>query len=151
MQQQTIEKDDNNNWIPQPSTNILRPPQIIECSLLQGKQGDSLRIDIRQQDLTMDVHLLRIAFHSRFTICQISLNTVTQVFSIHAQVPDSNFINFDLSKVPIYLVVVQEHTVIDSWLVGYFCYVSSPTKKRSSSDPDTNNEPKRQKSGTVSN
>lgn len=134
----------DNKWIPQPSSNLFKPPQILEVVPIQGQENDNFRIDIQQSSVAVDINSLKIAFNTCFTNCQCSVNTVTQLFSIHTQVPSSTLVSCnDLSRVPIYLAVVQQHNVLDSWFIGYFSYYS---RKRSSSDFDTD-EAKRARSG----
>lgn len=123
----------DDKWIPQPSTNQLKQPRIIDFGPLEGQHGDAYHIDFSIQNL--DTNLLRIAFDSCFTTCHLTVDTVTQVFTVHTTVPNSNILSCaDLSRVPVYLVVVQNNTkILDSWFVGYFAYYS---RKRASAEFD---------------
>ncbi|KAI8641893.1 hypothetical protein BD408DRAFT_417287 [Parasitella parasitica] len=123
-----------NKWIPQPSTNMFKPPQIIEYGPLQGKAGDSYRVDINLQNL--NASLLRIAFNSCFTACHFALNTVTQIITIHTTVPSATIVACnDMSRIPIYIVVVQEGKILDSWFIGYFAYQVSRKRVSTEFDP----------------
>lgn len=126
----------DDKWIPQPSTNQLKQPRILDFGPLQGQHGDTYHIDFTIQNL--DTNLLRIAFDSCFTTCHLTIDTVTQVFRIHTTVPNSNILSSaDLSRVPVYLVAVQDSTkILDSWFVGYFAYYS---RKRASAEFDMGN------------
>lgn len=101
------------------------------------------RVAIQQSSLTFDINLLQIAFDDCFTNCHCSVDNVNQIFSVHTQVPSIASVSSNPSKVPIYLAVVQQHNVLDSWFIGYFSFIS---RKRSSSDFDTD-EAKRSRSG----
>ncbi|GAN01915.1 conserved hypothetical protein [Mucor ambiguus] len=120
-----------NKWIPQPSTNLLKPPQIIEYGPLQGQAGDNFHVDLNSHNL--DANTLRIAFNSCFTTCHCTLNTVTQIITLHTTVPSATMVACnDMSRIPIYIVVVQDEKILDSWFIGYFSY--HLTRKRASTE-----------------
>ncbi|KAI9487409.1 MAG: hypothetical protein EXX96DRAFT_553108 [Benjaminiella poitrasii] len=72
----------------------------------------------------LDANMLRIAFNTCFTACQYSVNTVTQTITAHTTVPNTSLVACQsLSRVPIYLLVVQDQEkILDSWFIGYFSY-----------------------------
>ncbi|CEP13880.1 hypothetical protein [Parasitella parasitica] len=110
---------------------MFEPPQIVEYGPLRGQAGDNYHVDLNLQNL--DASLLRIAFNSCFTACHFTLNTVTQTITIHTTVPSATIVACnDMSRIPIYIVVVQDGKILDSWFIGYFAYQFS--RKRASTE-----------------
>ncbi|KAI7906693.1 uncharacterized protein BX663DRAFT_548851 [Cokeromyces recurvatus] len=109
-------------WIPHPSTNAFKQPRVLDWRPLQGQVDDSFQIELDIHDI--DPSLLRIAFNTCFTTCQYSLNTVTQTMILHTTVPNTDYVSCtNLSRVPIYLLVVQDQNkILDCWFIGYFSY-----------------------------
>lgn len=98
---------------------------------MQGQAGDNYHVDLNLQNL--DANLIRIAFNSCFTTCHFTLNTVTQIITIHTTVPSATVVDYtDMSRIPIYIVVVQDDKILDSWFIGYFAYHLS--RKRASTE-----------------
>ncbi|KAF1798353.1 hypothetical protein FB192DRAFT_1287996, partial [Mucor lusitanicus] len=98
---------------------------------LQGQAGDSFHVDLTSHNL--DANTLRIAFNSCFTTCHCTLNTVTQIITLHTTVPSATMVACnDMSRIPIYIVVVQDEKILDSWFIGYFGY--HLTRKRASTE-----------------
>ncbi|KAI8078485.1 hypothetical protein BDF21DRAFT_420626 [Thamnidium elegans] len=110
------------------STNQFEPPRILEYGPLQGHAGDSFHINI-SNSCNIDPNLLKIAFDSCITTCHFTVDTVTQIFTIHSIVP-----NCELPRVPIYLLLEQSEQILDSWFIGYFTFY---TRKRSSIDQNS--------------
>lgn len=114
------------------STNQFQPPRILEYGPLQGYAGDSFHICI-SSTTNIDPNLLKIAFDSCITTCHFTVDTVTQIFTIHSIVPSC-----DLSRVPIYLLLEQSDQILDSWFVGYFTYYSRKRLSIDQSNPIDN-------------
>lgn len=137
-QQPPLVVDNNERWVPQPSTNQYEQPRIIDFGPLQGHAGDNFMINVCNLKL-IDPNQLKIAFDSCITTCHFTLHAATQVFSIQTIVP-----NCELSRVPIYLLVQQAEQILDSWFIGYFTFINS--RKRSSDTPldDSAKRPRQQ-------
>lgn len=113
---------------PQPSLSFTNQSELrlLDYGPIQGYAGDSFHISISNPS-HVDPNLFKIAFDTCITTCHFSVNTVTQVLTIHAIVPDC-----ESAKVPVYLVFEEsEQQILRTWFICTFTFYS---RKRSSID-----------------
>ncbi|KAI8380036.1 hypothetical protein BD560DRAFT_487665 [Blakeslea trispora] len=126
--------NNNDAKLSHPSSTLSIKYRIIDYGPSQGNEGDSFNINVSLQSNLDSSHALRIFFDSCFTTCQLSVDAVNQIVTIHTVVPNPNLLTCnDFLRVPIYLALVMQDSqkILDSYFVGYFAYTS---RKRSSSE-----------------